>query len=371
MASTTIFVPVIPDFLFLCDHLTASNLCKSNYICINTDHEIVYHPFADDFGPFNLANVSEFMSILHHTIKSRRGRRVVYSVQGSPRHLTNGVFLLGSYLVVELGYTSNDVWDCFSSIEPKLEMYRDAQSTPTDFRLEVVDCWRGLERANILGWIEEFDMEEYAHYNNPIEGDLHFLIPEKLIALKGPVQLQGSREYTDIDGVRFFGPRFYVQPFVDKGVKTVIRLNSRSYDTTLFEEAGIRCMHIDLDERSVPPPAAVITFLDTVAAADGAVAVHCKEGLGRTGTMAAAYLMANHGFRAREAIGWLRIVRSGSVVGPQQQFLCRLDDALRLQRRQVRGPPFRPERRRPQQQGPHLATRPGLAEWQPERRGRP
>ena len=40
--------------------------------------------------------------------------------------------------------------------------------------------------------------------------------------------------------------------------------------------------------------------------------------------------MAAHGFSAREAIGWLRVVRPGSVFGAQQHFLCRLGDALQL-----------------------------------------
>ena len=78
----------------------------------------------------------------------------------------------------------------------------------------------------------------------------------------------------------------------------------------------------------LPEPAALLAFLDAVAAADGAVAVHCTEGLGRTGTLAAAHLMVAHGFSAREAMGWLRVVRPGSVVGAQQHFLCRLGDAL-------------------------------------------
>ena len=87
-------------------------------------------------------------------------------------------------------------------------------------------------------------------------------------------------------------------------------------------------MHIDLDEGSVPPPATVLAFLDAVARADGAVAVHCREGLGRTGTLAATHLMVAHGFSAREAMGWVRIMRPGSIVGEQQRFLCRLGDAL-------------------------------------------
>jgi hypothetical protein len=53
----------------------------------------------------------------------------------------------------------------------------------------------------------------------------------------------------------------------------------------------------------------------------GAVAVHCKAGLGRTGTCIGAYVMKHYGFTAREVIGWMRVCRPGTVIGPQQQFL--------------------------------------------------
>jgi len=53
----------------------------------------------------------------------------------------------------------------------------------------------------------------------------------------------------------------------------------------------------------------------------GGVAVHCKAGLGRTGTVIGCYIMKHHRFTAEEIIGWMRIVRPGSVIGPQQQFM--------------------------------------------------
>lgn len=49
--------------------------------------------------------------------------------------------------------------------------------------------------------------------------------------------------------------------------------------------------------------------------------MHCKAGLGRTGTNIAAFLIKNLRFTAPEAIAWCRMCRPGSIVGPQQQFL--------------------------------------------------
>lgn len=46
-----------------------------------------------------------------------------------------------------------------------------------------------------------------------------------------------------------------------------------------------------------------------------------SAGLGRTGTLIGCYLMKRYCFTAAEAIGWIRICRPGSVIGPQQNFL--------------------------------------------------
>jgi len=51
------------------------------------------------------------------------------------------------------------------------------------------------------------------------------------------------------------------------------------------------------------------------------LAVHCKAGLGRTGSLIGCYVMKHYKWTAEEFIAWVRICRPGSIIGPQQWFL--------------------------------------------------
>lgn len=78
------------------------------------------------------------------------------------------------------------------------------------------------------------------------------------------------------------------------------------------------------DDGSNPSEAILRDFIaraDAVVRAGGVVAVHCKAGLGRTGVLIGAYLTWAHGFTAHEVIGFMRMMRPGCVVGPQQTFM--------------------------------------------------
>lgn len=70
-------------------------------------------------------------------------------------------------------------------------------------------------------------------------------------------------------------------------------------------------------------------FLQISEQTEGALAVHCKAGLGRTGTLIACYAMKHYRFPAAEFIGWIRIARPGSILGPQQNYLIEIEKTMR------------------------------------------
>ena len=79
------------------------------------------------------------------------------------------------------------------------------------------------------------------------------------------------------------------------------------------------------DDGTCPPLPMVRKFIrlahDIITVQRKKIAVHCKAGLGRTGCLIGAYLIYRHGFTANEVIAFMRFMRPGMVVGPQQHWL--------------------------------------------------
>jgi len=108
----------------------------------------------------------------------------------------------------------------------------------------------------------------------------------------------------------------------------VIRLNKPQYDRQKFIDAGIKHLDLYFIDGSTPSKEIIKQFLDAVEAEKGAVAVHCKAGLGRTGSLIGIYAIKHYRFCAADFIAWIRILRPGSVLGPQQQFLVKLQKKI-------------------------------------------
>ena len=147
-------------------------------------------------------------------------------------------------------------------------------------------------------------------------GDLNWCMDGKFIAFAGP---HASKEA--MEGYFALAPEDYIPYFKKKNVTLVVRFNKKYYDARRFTSAGIDHSELYFLDGTTPPEHILTKFLQICEETPGAVAVHCKAGLGRTGTCIGCYMMKHHRLTAEEAIGWLRIVRPGSVIGPQQQYM--------------------------------------------------
>ncbi|WP_106971749.1 protein-tyrosine phosphatase family protein [Streptomyces xylophagus] len=97
------------------------------------------------------------------------------------------------------------------------------------------------------------------------------------------------------------------------GFTTVVDLRAEDLTAAQLAEprkAGLDVVRLPIRDGQTPTAVQVQGFLDVVAAAPGPVFVHCGAGVGRTGTMAAAYLV-----RTGEESS-ARAVRRNLAVGP-------------------------------------------------------
>lgn len=83
-----------------------------------------------------------------------------------------------------------------------------------------------------------------------------------------------------------------------RGATTIVDLRAEHglrWDEELLDSLGLRLVRIPMRDGQAPTDAQVERFLEAVRTSDGPTYVHCGAGVGRTGTMVAAYQVAMAG----------------------------------------------------------------------------
>src|SRR4051794_27458548 len=100
-----------------------------------------------------------------------------------------------------------------------------------------------------------------------------------------------------------------------RDVGVLVNLHERSHDPARLARHGLTEVHLPVPDFLPPRPAQItagVAAIEQSLAAGTAVAVHCRAGLGRTGTLLACYFVSQ-GSDARSAIARIRALRPGSV----------------------------------------------------------
>lgn len=144
--------------------------------------------------------------------------------------------------------------------------------------------------------------------------------------MTSPLYATLPRNISELKRTELPGPfKNVLSHFSKRNVGLVVRLNSELYSPSYFTALGINHLDMIFDDGTCPPLSMVKRFIklahDMITVKNKAIAVHCKAGLGRTGCLIGAYLIYRHGFTANEIIAFMRFMRPGMVVGPQQHWL--------------------------------------------------
>ncbi|KAI1447748.1 phosphatases II [Annulohypoxylon stygium] len=307
------------------------------------DDTLLYNAFHHDFGPLHIGHLYRFALHFHDVLgaKENQHRPIVFYSRADPRSRANAACLLACYMVLIQSWPPHLALAPIAQVDPPLMPFRDAGYSQADYGITVQDIVYGVWKAKEEGCcvLDNFDLDEYEKFERVEHGDFNWITPN-FLAFASPQSTPATRitesselfaslpkTLSAVDAHPTLSQPFknVLRHFSERNIGLVVRLNSPLYSPSYFEALGIQHLDMIFEDGTCPPLSTVRKFIklahETITVRKKGIAVHCKAGLGRTGCLIGAYLIYRHGFTANEIISFMRFMRPGMVVGPQQHWL--------------------------------------------------
>ncbi|PLN80005.1 phosphatases II [Aspergillus taichungensis] len=359
---------------------------RKSPVYFTVDDTLLYNAFHADFGPLHIGHLYRFAVHFHEILGDRDNadRPVVFYSKTDARSRSNAACLVACYMVLIQSWPPHLALAPIAQADPPYMPFRDAGYSQADFILTIQDVVYGVWKAkeyNLCG-LREFNLEEYERFERVDMGDFNWVTPH-FLAFASP-------QHEPIAPVPANTPEYDALPstisevlssklplpfknvlahFASRDVGLVVRLNSELYSPSYFTALGITHVDMIFEDGTCPPLQLVRRFIkmahDMITGKDRGIAVHCKAGLGRTGCLIGAYLIYRYGFTATEIIAFMRFMRPGMVVGPQQHWLHLnqgsfrewwFEDSMKEKLSQMQAAPITPGRPSAKQRANHASV---------------
>ncbi|KAL4864652.1 hypothetical protein BDV12DRAFT_8968 [Aspergillus spectabilis] len=315
---------------------------KRSPVYFTVDDTLLYNSFHADFGPLHIGHLYRFAVHFHDLLgdPANNDRAVVFYSRTDARSRSNAACLVACYMVLIQSWPPHLALAPIAQADPPYMPFRDAGYSQADFILNIQDVVYGVWRAKEQGLcgLRDFSLEEYEKFERVDMGDFNWISPQ-FLAFASPQHQpvapvpRDTPEYAALPSTisEVFSSRLplpfknVLAHFASRDVGLVVRLNSELYSPSYFTAMGIAHIDMIFEDGTCPPLPLVKKFIkmahDMINVKHKGIAVHCKAGLGRTGCLIGAYLIYRYGFTANEVIAFMRFMRPGMVVGPQQHWL--------------------------------------------------
>jgi cell division cycle 14 len=271
-------IEIIPGRLTFCPQQAPPSSTEDHfYYTVDTDPTFRYRWEGKSLGPPTLSQVHRFYHLTFDILANHPEPVTLYCYDNAYR-FTMAISLLCTFQMLYLHRTPDQSFEPFRSLAPCLIPFTGGCGTGSTHSISVLTCLRAFQKAITLNWYstDNFDPDSYDFYSCPGQGDMNWIVPNKLIAFATPYMARKLG-----DGSRVNHPCDFIKPFKEMRVTRIVRLNDRLYDERIFARAGFQFAELPFPDGAVPSTKIIDEFM-RLFGHPGVIAVHCQAGLGRT-----------------------------------------------------------------------------------------